>query len=67
MSKRAELIGEALFELGVKVVVPVPPRYGKIKEIGWDQVDELCNILEHRFGFKILRVLERKSVFQQKN
>jgi predicted amidophosphoribosyltransferase len=62
----AELIGEALIELGVKVVVPVPPRYGKIKEIGWDQVDELCNILEHRFGFKILRVLERKSVFQQK-
>ena len=50
----------------VKVVVPVPPRPGKIQEKGWDQIDELCGQLKYRFGFTILPLLERKSTGQQK-
>lgn len=52
--------------LGFKIIIPVPPRPGKIQEKGWDQIDELCNILEFRFGFKILRLLERNIREQQK-
>lgn len=52
---------------GVKpIVVPVPPRPGKIREKGWDQIDELCNFLEYSYGLEVAHLLERKSVFQQK-
>ena len=49
-----------------KILVPVPPRKGKIRQKGWDQIEELCNFLEKRYSFKILRILERNSVAQQK-
>ena len=47
-------------------VVPVPPRAGKIREKGWDQIEELCFYLEKGWGVKILRLLERLSRVQQK-
>ena len=47
-------------------VVPVPPRCGKIRERGWDQIEELCFYLEKGWGVKILRLLERLSHTQQK-
>ncbi len=47
-------------------IVPVPPRKGKIQEKGWDQIEDLCQFLEFRFGFRILRILQRNSTVQQK-
>ena len=47
-------------------LVPVPPRKGKIREQGWDQVQELCGHLKRSHGFQVLPLLERRSVGQQK-
>lgn len=47
-------------------VVPVPPRKGKIRERGWDQIDELCFYLKKGWGVRILPLLERMSHTQQK-
>ena len=57
----AKSLNIALKKLEVKYIVPVPPRKGKIQEKGWDQIDELCNLLEYLYGFKILRLLERST------
>ncbi len=46
--------------------VPVPPRPGKIKEKGWDQIEEVSSILERRYKIRILRVLKRISLNEQK-
>lgn len=65
----ARLLFKALKELGLEKtpLVPVPPRPGKIKEKGWDQVDELASILEKKRGILVRRdLLERKSAGQQK-
>ena len=62
----ATIIYHSLKNLNIKNVVPVPPRPGKIKEKGWDQIDELCNFLEFFFDIKILRILERKNKLQMK-
>ena len=54
-------------ELGFTLpIVPVPPRKGKIREKGWDQIDELCFYLEKGWNVKILHLLERLSKTQQK-
>ncbi|MBO6218317.1 MAG: ComF family protein [Treponema sp.] len=54
-------------ELGFSLaVVPVPPRAGKIRERGWDQIEELCFYLEKGWGVKVFRLLERLSHIQQK-
>lgn len=47
-------------------VVPVPPRPGKIRKKGWDQIDELCFYLRNLYGVKTLNVLKRLTRFQQK-
>ncbi len=47
-------------------IVPIPPRKGKIKKRGWDQIDELCFYLKNLFGYKIFKGLERLSTVQQK-
>ena len=47
-------------------VVPVPPRTGKLREKGWDQIEELCFYLEKGWNVNILRLLERLSRVQQK-
>lgn len=61
----AERLRYALFQLGQKVIVPVPPRHGKIKELGWDQIEELSVFLEHS-GFAVCKILERLSKTEQK-
>lgn len=62
----AECVADVLRKLCIEVIVPVPPRDGKIQKKGWDQIEELCEFLEYRFGFKIFRILERKSTGEQK-
>lgn len=47
-------------------VVPVPPRPGKIKCKGWDQIEELCFYLRNLYGIKILPLLRRTTSLQQK-
>lgn len=47
-------------------VVPVPPRPGKIRERGWDQIDELCHYLHSGWGVPVLKLLVRRSHVQQK-
>lgn len=62
----AGLMAKAIRELGESVIVPVPPRKGKIRKKGWDQIDELCSFLKNRYGFRLLKILERKSIEEQK-
>ncbi len=49
-------------------LVPVPPRKGKIKYHGWDQVALLVNVLEKKYKILIVRALYRKkaSIEQKK-
>ena len=62
----ASLINQVLKKMGETVIVPVPPRKGKIRKNGWDQIDELCSFLTKRYGFKLLKILERNTKEQQK-
>ena len=62
----AELMAEALRSRGDAWIVPVPPRPGKIRQRGWDQVEELARFLEFRYGFRVMRLLVRRSVSEQK-
>jgi len=62
----AKLLCEVLRKTWDKVIVPVPPRKGKIRRNGWDQIEELCTFLEKRYGFRVLRILERNTSGQQK-
>ncbi len=62
----ASLLAQVLKRIGETVIVPVPPRKGKIKKNGWDQIDELCTFLTKRYGFKVLKILERNTREQQK-
>ncbi|MCH5290337.1 MAG: ComF family protein [Treponema sp.] len=48
------------------VLVPVPPRPGKLRHHGWDQIQELCWFLHALYGFSVMHLLERLSVNQQK-
>lgn len=49
-----------------RVVVPVPPRPGKLRRKGWDQVDDIARILARRHGVVIGRILERADGEEQK-
>lgn len=66
----ANLMNERLSQLckkeGKFAVVPVPPRPGKIKKNGWDQVDEICYFLEFVYNFEVKRILERHVNVEQK-
>ena len=53
-------VGEKLF------VVPVPPRPGKIKNEGFDQVESLSRYISRGFSRRVIRLLERTSLEQQK-
>jgi ComF family protein len=58
----AEKIREALKDPALPrtaPVVPVPPRPGKIRETGWDQVEYLAGLLERNREAEIFRCLER--------
>lgn len=48
-------------------IVPVPPRPGKIRSKGWDQIEELSRILENKHHVKIERILQRTAREQQKS
>lgn len=65
----ARLIAEALSlqcPMQSYVLVPVPPRNGKIRKKGWDQIEDLCNCLKFRYGFKVEKFLLRNDRIQQK-
>ena len=62
----AKILNGVLQKLDARVIIPVPPRKGKLQQKGWDQIDELCNLLEYLYGFKVLRILERSTAIQQK-
>ncbi|MDR0320083.1 MAG: double zinc ribbon domain-containing protein [Treponema sp.] len=47
------------------VIVPVPPRPGKIKEAGWDQVEHLVKVIEKN-GVPVCRCLKRGKSNVQK-
>ena len=47
-------------------IVPVPPRPGKIRREGWDQIMELASFLNKDHGYPVLALLKRLSVTQQK-
>jgi len=49
------------------VIVPVPPRPLKIKELGWDQVDYLVKKLEKKCKeINVSRILKRRKSKVQK-
>lgn len=47
-------------------VVPVPPRPGKLRKTGWDQIEDIAQYLEHVYGLRVLRILRRTEAVQQK-
>lgn len=48
------------------VIVPVPPRPGKIKKQGWDQINDLMNYLKLQQDIKFMNLLVRTEKEQQK-
>lgn len=48
------------------VIVPVPPRPYKIKNQGWDQINDIMNFLRKISKIKIMNLLERTESVQQK-
>ena len=62
----ARKIREIESEHGSCFIVPVPPRPGKIREKGWDQVLELCAFLSLGWNFRVVHLLRRLSRTQQK-
>lgn len=67
----ASLVHDKLLEIEEKCgkklsIVPVPPRPGKIREKGWDQIEDLCFYLSKGWNVKILSLLKRNSKNQQK-
>lgn len=62
----SSFVNKALLLLNSEFIVPVPPRKGKIRKKGWDQINELCNILEIFYNYKVLKLLKRLSSEEQK-
>ncbi len=63
----AEAIAQALKErFPGRIVIPVPPRPGKVRQKGWDQVEDIARILERRHGVIVRRILTRADGMQQK-
>ena len=60
--------GLSLLEVDEKntVIVPVPPRPGKKREKGWDQMGELSSYLSSVYGYSVLPLLKRHGRGQQK-
>jgi len=64
-----EIIRKALEKKGLPVetaIVPVPPRPGKIRNIGWDQVEYLAKLLEEGKDLFVSRCLKRLRSKSQK-
>jgi len=49
-----------------RTIVPVPPRPGKLRARGWDQVEAIAGLLESR-GLPVKRPLERMASDEQKS
>jgi len=47
-------------------IVPVPPRSGKIRKTGWDQVEYLAKLLENDSNYPVIRCLKRLKSKSQK-
>jgi predicted amidophosphoribosyltransferase len=47
-------------------IVPVPPRSGKMREKGWDQIEDLVKILSRIYNIPVIRCLTRTGGLQQK-
>lgn len=73
----AQQMVKAIRSLGHTVIVPVPPRYGKIRKKGWDQIADLCKYvnqycmqpsgIETPPQFKVLNLLYRTNNIEQKS
>lgn len=71
----AERIIDALDALEDTIIVPVPPRRGKLRIKGWDQIDSLCKYIGHtkqkgskgQAKFKVLKLLYRTNNIEQKS
>jgi ComF family protein len=64
---RDALEGAEEFLPGTAVLVPVPPRPGKIRRTGWDQVEYLAKLLEQGRGtLPVNRCLKRLPSQNQK-
>ena len=50
-----------------RVLVPIPPRRGKIRRQGWDQVGLLSGILKSRYGMTVVDCMKRTDKVQQKS
>ena len=66
-----EIIRRTLEKKGISPetgIVPVPPRPGKIRKMGWDQVEYLAKLLEKVKGKKypVIRCLKRLRSKSQK-
>jgi len=64
-----EIIRRTLVKKGLPVetaIVPVPPRPGKIRKMGWDQVEYLARLLEKGKGLPVSRCLKRLKSKSQK-
>lgn len=47
-------------------LVPVPPRKNKIREKGWDQIEDIIHVLQKKYKFKVWKGLLRAESIQQK-
>ena len=64
-----ETISKTLEKKGISsetAIVPVPPRPGKIRKTGWDQVEYLARLLEKGRVFPVSRCLKRLKSKSQK-
>ncbi len=48
------------------LIVPVPPRKGKIRKTGWDQVRLISRLLSRRYGYQCSDLLKRTDRIEQK-
>ena len=48
------------------ILVPVPPRPGKIRKTGWDQIEDITQYLENIYRISVMRILKRTETVQQK-
>jgi predicted amidophosphoribosyltransferase len=50
----------------IDALIPVPPRPGKLKKTGWDQIEYLAKKLEKKTTIPVLRCLSRSVSRSQK-
>ena len=53
-------------EMNAPVLVPVPPRAGKIRKTGWDQIASLSKLLRQNVSIEVRSCLKRQASQTQK-